>query len=107
MLDGAKLWDTHRISNLFTHDVAAEILMVPMSLLREVKEDRLVWKEEKDGEYQVRSGYRFLMTEKEEGRRRGTAGNWRSIWQIRAPPKAKHILWRICRDCLPTRTQLQ
>jgi hypothetical protein len=107
MLDGAKLWDTHRISNLFTHDVAAEILMVPMSLLREVKEDRLVWKEEKDGEYQVRSGYRFLMTEKEEGRRRGTAGNWRSIWQIRAPPKAKHILWRICRDCLPTQTQLQ
>jgi hypothetical protein len=84
---------------------AAEILMIP--LLRDVKEDRLVWKEEQDGEYKVRSGYRLLMNEKEDVRMRGLAGNWKSLWQIRTPPKAKHILWRICRECLPTRTRLQ
>ncbi|MCI21523.1 hypothetical protein A2U01_0042691, partial [Trifolium medium] len=50
-------------------DAAHEILAVP--LLREVREDRLVWQEEQNGEYSVKSGYRVLMQEKEEGRRRG------------------------------------
>jgi ribonuclease HI len=105
MLEGVKQWDTYKVSNLFTHDAAIEILAVP--LLREVQEDRLVWREEHNGEYTVKSGYRLLMQEKEEGRRRGILGDWKSLWKIRAPPKAKHLLWRICRDCLPTRTQLQ
>jgi hypothetical protein len=30
---------------------------------------------------------------------------WSSIWKIHAPPKAKHLLWRICRDCLLTRSR--
>jgi hypothetical protein len=105
MLDGVKHWDTIRVSNLFTHDAAIEILSVP--LLREVTEDRLVWKEEQNGEYTVKSGYRLLMHEKEEMQRIGVIGSWKSLWQIRAPPKVKHLLWRICRDCLPTRIQLR
>jgi ribonuclease HI len=31
---------------------------------------------------------------------------WNNIWKIQAPPKAKHLLWRICRGCIPTRTRL-
>jgi hypothetical protein len=27
---------------------------------------------------------------------------WGKIWKIKTPPKAKHLLWRICKDCLPT-----
>ncbi|PNX79373.1 pentatricopeptide repeat-containing protein [Trifolium pratense] len=72
-----------------------------------MQEDKLVWKEEQNGEYTVKSGYRILMEAKEAGRRRGIEGSWKCLWQIRAPPKAKHILWRICRDCLPTRAQLR
>jgi hypothetical protein len=41
MLKGVKQWDSYRISNLFTHDAANEILVVP--LLKEVWEDILVW----------------------------------------------------------------
>ncbi|MCI17481.1 polynucleotidyl transferase ribonuclease H fold, partial [Trifolium medium] len=104
MFDGLKQWDTISITNLFTYDTATEIITVP--LLREVSEDRMVWQEEQNEEYTVKPGYRLLMHEKEEGRRRGIIGSWKSLWQIRAPTKAKHILWRICRDCLPTRTQL-
>jgi hypothetical protein len=33
--------------------------------------------------------------------------DWKCLWKIHAPPKAKHLLWRICRGCLPTRTRLQ
>ncbi|CAJ2666010.1 unnamed protein product [Trifolium pratense] len=27
---------------------------------------------------------------------------WKDIWKVHAPPKTKHLLWRICKDCLPT-----
>jgi hypothetical protein len=30
-----------------------------------------------------------------------------TIWKIKTPPKAKHLLWRICKDCLPTRIRLR
>ncbi|PNX75482.1 hypothetical protein L195_g031419 [Trifolium pratense] len=33
--------------------------------------------------------------------------DWKSLWKIHAPPKAKHLLWRICKGCLSTRIQLQ
>ncbi|PNX57741.1 pentatricopeptide repeat-containing protein, partial [Trifolium pratense] len=33
--------------------------------------------------------------------------DWTNLWKIHAPPKAKHLLWRICRGCLPTRVRLQ
>ncbi|XP_058733989.1 uncharacterized protein LOC131605677 [Vicia villosa] len=34
-------------------------------------------------------------------------GNWNSLWKISAPARVKHLLWRICRDCLPTRVRLR
>ncbi|GAU19540.1 hypothetical protein TSUD_303530 [Trifolium subterraneum] len=34
------------------------------------------------------------------------AGNWNDIWKAQAPYKARHLLWRLCRGCLPTRYRL-
>ncbi|MCI09498.1 pentatricopeptide repeat-containing protein, partial [Trifolium medium] len=39
--------------------------------------------------------------------RPGEGEAWSSLWKIQATPKAKHLLWRICKDCLPARTQLR
>ncbi|MCH98726.1 putative reverse transcriptase, partial [Trifolium medium] len=83
---------------------AREILEVP--LLEEVEEDCLVWKEEQNGVYSVKTGYKLLMHTQSERGSRGMEGDWCSLWKIRALPKAKHLLWRICRDCLPTRVRL-
>ncbi|GAU35387.1 hypothetical protein TSUD_160380 [Trifolium subterraneum] len=33
--------------------------------------------------------------------------DWNCLWKVHAPPKAKNLLWRICRGCLPTRDHLQ
>ncbi|GAU39610.1 hypothetical protein TSUD_276500 [Trifolium subterraneum] len=33
-------------------------------------------------------------------------GNWNGIWKAQAPHKARHLLWRLCRGCLPTRYRL-
>jgi hypothetical protein len=105
MLDGVKKWDQHIILQLFSYDAAQEILEVP--LFDMVKEDGLVWKEDNSGKYTVKTGYRLLMREKSERNRRQVTADWNSVWKIRAPPRAKHLLWRICRDCLPTRFRLR
>ncbi|GAU50216.1 hypothetical protein TSUD_29020 [Trifolium subterraneum] len=75
MLEEEKQRDTFRIIQLFSHDMTDKIFDVP--LFQEVTEDSLVWKEEKNGEYMVRSGYKHLLREKEVGRRRGIIGSWR------------------------------
>jgi len=33
-------------------------------------------------------------------------GFWTGIWKLKAPPKVKNLIWRICRGCLPTRARL-
>jgi ribonuclease HI len=104
MLPNIKMWDVDKINSLFPREVALDIVAVP--LLDVVKEDRLVWKEEKDGLYSVRSGYRKFLKEKGRGVGGDSIDGWSSLWKIHAPPKAKHLLWRICRECLPTRSRL-
>jgi hypothetical protein len=105
LLPNMKRWDEVKINSLFPLDVARDIIAVP--LLEVVTEDRLIWKEEKDGLYSVRSGYRNYMKQKNRGYGTVKEEGWSSIWKIHAPPKAKHLLWRVCRDCLPTRLRLR
>jgi ribonuclease HI len=104
MLPNMKRWDMDKINSLFPIELAHDIAAVP--LLDVVLEDRLVWKEEKDGVYSVRSGYRKFVKEKNRGCRENSREGWNSLWKIHAPPKAKQLLWRICKDCLPTRSRL-
>ncbi|CAJ2650780.1 unnamed protein product [Trifolium pratense] len=40
-------------------------------------------------------------------RERAENVDWKWIWKTHTPPKAKHLIWRICKGCLPTRIQLK
>ncbi|XP_058755137.1 uncharacterized protein LOC131628302 [Vicia villosa] len=93
------------VKKIFDNEGADVILRVP--LVADVLEDRLVWQEEKNGEYSVKSGYRLLKELQGSPRSFGIEGSWKHLWNISAPPRAKHLLWRICRCCLPTRSKLQ
>ncbi|XP_058742176.1 uncharacterized protein LOC131614632 [Vicia villosa] len=105
LLPNIKQWDVGKVKLLFDHVVAETILRVP--LVEEVVEDRLVWQEERNGEYSVKSGYRLWRGVQSSNRCNDREGNWKNVWNILAPSRAKHLLWRICRGCLPTRTNLQ
>ncbi|XP_058770466.1 uncharacterized protein LOC131644088 [Vicia villosa] len=98
-------WDAHVVNSLLDHVVAGEILKVP--LLEKVDTGGMVWKEERNGEYNDRSGYRLWMTVQIHQVDKRVEGNWNRLWNIMAPPRAKHLLWRICRGCLPTRIRLR
>jgi hypothetical protein len=54
LLPNVKRWDENKVYSLFSNDVADDIITVPLFEL--VREDRLIWSEEKDGVYSVRSG---------------------------------------------------
>jgi ribonuclease HI len=105
MLPSMKQWDLDKVNLLFSEEMASKVLSVP--LLDLVQEDKLIWDEEKDGVYSVKSGYRKLMRAREERYRPRGRNEWGRIWKIQAPPKAKHFLWRVCKECLPTRMRLR
>jgi ribonuclease HI len=66
-----------------------------------------VWNDSLHGEYNVNSGYNKLLDVIGKGLFYTSQEKWNSIWKIKAPPKAKHLLWRICRGCVPTRARLR
>jgi ribonuclease HI len=105
LLPNVKRWDEDKIYSIFSREVAREILAVP--LLDLVREDKLIWSEENNGVYSVRTGYRKLMKDKNKCYGPREVGGWSCLWKIHAPPKTKHLLWRICRECLPTRSRLR
>ncbi|GAU29844.1 hypothetical protein TSUD_223900 [Trifolium subterraneum] len=83
---------------------AKRILETP--LVSSVREDKVVWEEEKNGCYSVKSGYKLAMRYMIGSDKHHVAGNWNGIWKAQAPHKARHLLWRLCRGCLPTRCRL-
>jgi hypothetical protein len=98
LLPNVKRWDEGKINSLFPIEVAHDILDVP--LLELVREDKLIWSEENNGVYSVRSGYRKIMKENNRGYGTRNEEGWNNIWKVHTPPKAKHLLWRICREVL-------
>jgi hypothetical protein len=105
MHSNEKVWDREKIESLFNTHVAKCILDIP--LLSMIEEDKLIWVDSMYGEYSVRSGYNLWMNLSGKIQYSACHEDWNSLWKIHAPPKAKHLLWRICRGCLPTRIRLQ
>ncbi|GAU30519.1 hypothetical protein TSUD_65290 [Trifolium subterraneum] len=86
------------------HDATEKILETP--LVSSVREDKVVWEEERNGCYSVKSGYKLVMRYIIGSDKYHVVGNWNGIWKSQAPHKARHLLWRLCRGCLPTRSRL-
>ncbi|MCH95897.1 ribonuclease H protein, partial [Trifolium medium] len=104
LLDNYKAWDIAKVRNLFSGDAVERILATP--LMGSVKEDKVVWEEERNGCYSVKTGYKLAMRHILHSDKFHVAGNWNGIWKAQAPHKARHLLWRLCRGCLPTRYRL-
>jgi ribonuclease HI len=70
-------------------------------------EDKLIWEDNTNGIFSVKSGYKTMLNVAGRAFETSQREEWKYLWNIRAPPKAKHLLWRICKGCLPTRMRLQ
>ena len=103
--DHRKGWNVPLIRQVFSNDVADRILNTP--LFKQVQHDHLIWKAENNGCYLVKSVYRLCVEELIDVSHLRRPGNWKDIWRLKVPPKIKHLLWLMCRGCLPTRIRLQ
>jgi hypothetical protein len=95
MLQNRKEWDSVKIKLLFPLNIANSILDVP--LLNDVEEDKLIWYDDLNGNYSVRSAYNLLINPTVADARIDS-GCWKWLWKAQAPPKTKHLIWRICKE---------
>ncbi|MCH98629.1 ribonuclease H protein, partial [Trifolium medium] len=99
-----KQWNTNLITNMLGVQEGSKILQTP--LFDSVSQDKIIWRFEKNGKYSVKSAYRYCIEDTLDISHLQVQGDWRLIWRIKAPPKIKNFMWRLCRNCIPTRTRL-
>jgi ribonuclease HI len=105
MLPNTNVWNKEKIASLFPMHIVNSILYIPLLGVNE--QDKLLWIDDVHGQYSVKSGYNLLLQSTRKVAGASYQKNWKKLWKIHAPPKAKHLLWRICKGCLPTRVRLQ
>lgn len=103
LIPGTRKWDIKLVREVFTEVDLQRILATPLPPLG--VEDRLIWHFSRDGTYIVKSAYQLAakLTIEEE---HSVPGNLPYLWKVKAPPKAKMVVWRACRECLPTKSNL-
>lgn len=100
-----KLWNASVVNPIFPHVVANAILNT--HLIASVVSYSRVWACSKSGTYNVKYACYLAMDKMIDRDHLKVEGDWSLIWNLDVPPRVKIFLWRACRDCLPTRCQLQ
>lgn len=99
---------TSHIDGLFAPTEAELIKRIPLA--RKACADELFWPFTQSGKYTSKSGYRFLKDAQD-----GLDGSekqpvqifWRKIWVLGVPNKMKNLVWRTCKDSIPTLVNLR
>jgi hypothetical protein len=102
-----KWWNFSLIQELFTEEEVEKICGLAISL--DSQADQLIWKENKNGSFSVRSAYFLAKLLADRGR--GSVSQpmnsmWRTVWKVRGPPVVKLFLWKACRDILAAKENL-
>ncbi|KAK9985942.1 hypothetical protein SO802_030893 [Lithocarpus litseifolius] len=96
--------------NFLAQDVEA-ILSIPLSV--NGARDKIVWAENKNGRFSVRSAYKVAQAEGLDGEGAGCSSSseirkvWRFLWGMNLPNKIKHFAWKACRNILATKENLR
>lgn len=61
-----------------------------------------------DGDYTVKPSYQFLLTNHHNAEPGSNTMKplWKAIWQLQVPSKVKNLVWRVCKDSLPSKKNL-
>lgn len=95
------------LSSFNAHDV--HILSIPLSTRK--PNDEIVWHAEKTGCYSVKTAYRRLQTHmllRNPGPSSLSSNClWKLLWHSNLHPRVKNFIWRLGKNILPIRVNLQ
>jgi len=102
----SRQWNKELVEELFNEEEAELIKKIPLS--QNAPDDILYWPYSSNGLYICKSGYKFLKMEEEWCETTQVTTNkdtqvWKQIWAMRVPQKVKTMLWRACREAMPTK----
>ena len=102
-------WKVEKLDSCLLEFEAAVVKKIP--LCHTQQRDIITWPFTADGEYTVKSGYQFLMNElykADSGPSSIAAAKelWHVVWHLQVPNKVKNLVWRACRNSLPTKMNL-
>ena len=87
----------------------AKVKAIPLPRMQQ--QDTLTWPHNPTGEYIMKSGYKFPQKEF-QNQQLGPSNPeamkplWQEIWKLDVPSKVKNLVWRACKDSLPTKSNL-
>ena len=100
-----------RVRNTFLPHEAEVILSIPISA--GFPADSILWAGTSNGKFIVKNTYKIAQKVLKENLRRveegGNSDNsrmkaiWKTVWRLNCPNKIKHLLWRACKNILPTK----
>jgi hypothetical protein len=90
MVPNVKVWDKNKIDTIFPMYIASRIYEIPLFDTHD--DDKLVWFDNTNGIYSVKSGYKTMLNVAGRLHDVSQNENWHNLWRISAPPKAKHLL---------------
>ena len=109
MIPTTQQWDFALIDHIFQPYDSSAIKNIPLSF--RAQKDKLYWPGSKNGQYFVKSGYRFLV--EEELKTMLSSSNsaqmstiWKSVWLLQVPRKIQMFMWQALKDSLPTKLNL-
>lgn len=96
-------WNFQVILQSFQQRDIEEILKIP--LCTDLGEDEIMWKLSKDGCFSVKSAYYYIMESMMDINSLHVSRSWKALWHLPIPNKVLVcvFLWRVVRECLPTR----
>ena len=100
-------WNSEMVDGIFTPAEAELIKAIPPS--RVEAEDSLFWPLSADGHYNCKMGYKFLKEEEEVNIQEPPDDDkqlWKGIWTMEISNKMKILVWRACKNFLPTKGNL-
>ncbi|KAL8115005.1 hypothetical protein AgCh_021723 [Apium graveolens] len=100
MTDDGRNWDVEVIADLLETRDCELIMRIPLSM--NISADSWYWLLEDKGDFTVKSCYRAMQGECTNDYTR----MWKKIWALKLPSKVTHLIWRFCKDCLPTNAAL-
>uniref|UniRef100_A0A803QGZ6 Reverse transcriptase domain-containing protein n=1 Tax=Cannabis sativa TaxID=3483 RepID=A0A803QGZ6_CANSA len=100
-------WDRGKLSNFFANTLVEDILQVPLSGCN--CNDTMIWGPEATGTFTVKSAYHLAIQSRDIPTSSSFVSSksfWSKIWNLVAPPKIKHLIWRAISHSLPVASSL-